>query len=208
MPRNPCAPVPASCSPQAGALLSPAPDPEVLRTVFDRSLSGMVLLRRGPAGVEAATVNPAAACRLGGTVEDLTGTGWADGLDPGGPGPAAGRRPRRCWPARTSAGRRRSPCRTVAGPCSASAPCSTAPGSRWCWPSSSTGPSTDTVSWVGHELRTPITSVLGYTELLREGVGGHLSHHQTELLDRVQGNARRLLDLVEDLVTPGPGRLP
>jgi hypothetical protein len=60
---------------------------------------------------------------------------------------------------------------------------------------------TDALASVGHELRTPITSMLGYTEVLREGVGGHLNHHQTELLDRLSGNGRRLLDLVEGLLT-------
>ena len=198
MPRNPCAPVPRS--PQTGTLLSPAPEPEVLGAVFDRSLTGMVLLRRGPTGIEAAAVNPAAACRLAGTAEDLTGTGWADGLGPGdrarlraaAEALLAGEDARRQEQVTLPYGRRALFCL-----------CSLldSSGQPMVLAQLVDRPEADTVSWVGHELRNPITNVLGYTELLREGVGGHLSHHQTELLDRVLGNGRRLLDLVESLVT-------
>lgn len=60
---------------------------------------------------------------------------------------------------------------------------------------------TDLVSSVSHELRTPITSVLGYSEMLRDGLGGTLSDEQRRLVDRVSRNGRRLLDLVENLLS-------
>ncbi len=59
----------------------------------------------------------------------------------------------------------------------------------------------DFVSTVSHELRTPITSIIGYTELLDDGEVGELTFSQQEIVDRVDRNGRRLLLLVEDLLT-------
>jgi PAS domain S-box-containing protein len=59
----------------------------------------------------------------------------------------------------------------------------------------------DFVATVSHELRTPITSIIGYTELLEDGLVGELSEAQHEVIDRVDRNGRRLLLLVEDLLT-------
>ncbi len=57
------------------------------------------------------------------------------------------------------------------------------------------------VSAVSHELRTPLTSIVGYTELLTDGVTGDLSHSHRELVERIDRNGTRLLNLVEDLLT-------
>lgn len=59
----------------------------------------------------------------------------------------------------------------------------------------------DFVSTVSHELRTPITSIIGYTEVLEDGMVGELSEAQLDIVDRVDRNGRRLLLLVEDLLT-------
>ncbi|HEU5098330.1 MAG TPA: ATP-binding protein [Roseiflexaceae bacterium] len=55
----------------------------------------------------------------------------------------------------------------------------------------------DTVS---HEFRTPITAVLGFTELHQEGVLGPITHEQQEGLEAIHRNAHRLLKLVDDLL--------
>ena len=60
---------------------------------------------------------------------------------------------------------------------------------------------TDFISTASHELRTPVTSIIGYTELLAEGDVGELSAPQRNLLDRVDRNGQRLLTLIEDLLT-------
>lgn len=60
---------------------------------------------------------------------------------------------------------------------------------------------TDFVSTVSHELRTPLTSIVGYTELLEEGAVGELAAEQRDLIGRVDRNGRRLLLLIEDLLT-------
>ncbi len=59
----------------------------------------------------------------------------------------------------------------------------------------------DFVSTVSHELRTPITSIIGYTEVLEDGMAGELTSAQLDIVDRVDRNGRRLLLLVEDLLT-------
>lgn len=59
----------------------------------------------------------------------------------------------------------------------------------------------DFVATVSHELRTPITNIIGYTEILDDGAAGELTGRQHDILGRVERNSRRLLQLVEDLLT-------
>jgi signal transduction histidine kinase len=60
---------------------------------------------------------------------------------------------------------------------------------------------TDFVSTVSHELRTPLTSIVGYLELLTEQEAGPLAPAQADMLSVVERNSRRLLALIEDLLT-------
>lgn len=57
------------------------------------------------------------------------------------------------------------------------------------------------VSSVSHELRTPLTSISGYLELLADGSYGDLTDAQLDALRRISDNARRLLALIDDLLT-------
>jgi signal transduction histidine kinase len=59
----------------------------------------------------------------------------------------------------------------------------------------------DFVSSVSHELRTPLASILGYLDVLLEGELGSMSADQSEFLKIVDENARRLLALINDLLT-------
>jgi len=59
----------------------------------------------------------------------------------------------------------------------------------------------DFVSSVSHELRTPLSSILGYLDVLTEGAAGELTGEQLEFLDIIDHNARRLLTLINDLLT-------
>jgi two-component system phosphate regulon sensor histidine kinase PhoR len=60
---------------------------------------------------------------------------------------------------------------------------------------------TDFLSTVSHEMRTPLTSISGYAELLAEGEGGPISDEQQRMLAVVERNAERLKSLIEDLLT-------
>ncbi len=56
------------------------------------------------------------------------------------------------------------------------------------------------VSTVSHELRTPLTSIIGYTELLADDLSENLTEVQCQLVERIDRNGERLLELVEDLL--------
>jgi signal transduction histidine kinase len=56
------------------------------------------------------------------------------------------------------------------------------------------------VTLVSHELRSPLTSITGYVELLLEGSGGASAEAQRESLGIVKRNADRLLQLIDDLL--------
>jgi PAS domain S-box-containing protein len=59
----------------------------------------------------------------------------------------------------------------------------------------------DFTSMVSHEIRTPITSIVGYTEMLQDGAAGPLSREQDRLLEAVRRNGLRLIELIDDLLT-------
>jgi signal transduction histidine kinase len=60
---------------------------------------------------------------------------------------------------------------------------------------------TDFMSTVSHELRTPLTSISGYLELLRDPETGVLTEAQERMLEVIARNARRLRELIEDILT-------
>ena len=59
------------------------------------------------------------------------------------------------------------------------------------------------VSSVSHELRTPITSIVGYLEMLLEGEFGDLERQQQVAVRRIDTNSKRLLSLIDELLTLG-----
>lgn len=52
---------------------------------------------------------------------------------------------------------------------------------------------------LAHELRSPIGAILGFEELLSEGILGELPPTTDDALARIRGSARQLLDLVAGL---------
>lgn len=58
---------------------------------------------------------------------------------------------------------------------------------------------TEFISFVTHELKNPMTSIRGYTDLLRMGQMGPLTDTQAQFLATIRANADRMARLVSDL---------
>jgi PAS domain S-box-containing protein len=58
----------------------------------------------------------------------------------------------------------------------------------------------EVVSTVSHEVRTPLTSITGYLELLSDGSAGPLTEQQASMLEVIGRNTARLQGLVDDLL--------
>jgi signal transduction histidine kinase len=53
---------------------------------------------------------------------------------------------------------------------------------------------------MSHELRTPMNAILGFTELLKDGIYGDLSSKTMEIIDKIQKNGQHLLDMINDVL--------
>jgi signal transduction histidine kinase len=53
---------------------------------------------------------------------------------------------------------------------------------------------------MSHELRTPLNAVLGYAELLADGIYGELGEKARGVLERIQSNGKHLLGLINDVL--------
>jgi signal transduction histidine kinase/HAMP domain-containing protein len=60
---------------------------------------------------------------------------------------------------------------------------------------------TSFIAAASHDVRTPLTSILGNLELIMDGEAGPVNPEQGRMLDAVQRNARRLQTLIEDMLT-------
>lgn len=57
----------------------------------------------------------------------------------------------------------------------------------------------DFISFVSHELKTPMTSIQGYTDLLAKGAVGEVNEAQAGFLATIRANVKRMDRLVSDL---------
>ena len=53
---------------------------------------------------------------------------------------------------------------------------------------------------MSHELRTPLNAVLGYAELIQDGIYGDVPAKMSDVLERIQQNGRHLLGLINDVL--------
>ena len=56
------------------------------------------------------------------------------------------------------------------------------------------------VANMSHELRTPLNAVLGYSELLADGLYGSIPQKGLDVLERIQANGKHLLGLINDVL--------
>jgi signal transduction histidine kinase len=56
------------------------------------------------------------------------------------------------------------------------------------------------VANMSHELRTPLAAMLGYAELLKEGIYGALPDKSTPIVTRIQSNGKHLLGLINTVL--------
>lgn len=52
-----------------------------------------------------------------------------------------------------------------------------------------------------HDLRSPLSAIGGYAELIEMGIGGAVSAQQHEYLDRIRAAQQHLLALINDLLS-------
>jgi signal transduction histidine kinase len=53
---------------------------------------------------------------------------------------------------------------------------------------------------MSHELRTPMNAILGFTEMMRDGLYGEIPPEVEEPLTDIQANGRHLLNLINDVL--------
>ena len=54
---------------------------------------------------------------------------------------------------------------------------------------------------ISHELRTPLNGIIGYLEILSEGIGGPLTAAQQRQIHRIRAGAFRLKEMIEEILT-------
>ena len=59
---------------------------------------------------------------------------------------------------------------------------------------------TEFIDFVSHELKQPMTSMKGYTDLLKKGIAGPLTDQQAQFLGVIRSNVQRMDRLVQDLL--------
>jgi len=64
---------------------------------------------------------------------------------------------------------------------------------------------TQFLSNISHDLRTPLTAIITYGEILRDGILGELTPRQKESLSGIIGGGRQLLDMIGEILTYARG---
>ena len=59
----------------------------------------------------------------------------------------------------------------------------------------------DFLARMSHELRTPLAAIIGYGELLADGITGPVNEEQTRQLTRIRWSANHLLSIIDEILT-------
>ena len=57
---------------------------------------------------------------------------------------------------------------------------------------------------IGHDIRTPLSAILGYGELLEQNIYGPLNDKQHGVISKIIDSAEQLLDFLNNLKKSGP----
>ncbi len=58
----------------------------------------------------------------------------------------------------------------------------------------------DFIAVVSHELKTPVSAMMGFATLIEDGIAGDITHEQQEYLYKIQMQGERLIRLINDLL--------
>lgn len=58
----------------------------------------------------------------------------------------------------------------------------------------------DFLAMMSHELRTPLNSIIGYSRMIENGMGGLLTDKQTQYISIVNASGQHLLEIINDLL--------
>ncbi len=58
----------------------------------------------------------------------------------------------------------------------------------------------DFLSITSHELKTPLISIIGYNDLLLDGVAGSLNEEQVDALKKIDKNSKKLLEIINSIL--------
>jgi signal transduction histidine kinase len=78
------------------------------------------------------------------------------------------------------------------------------PETSTAWPARLARVGDDYAASVSHELRTPIAIILGYLEFLQSQDAGPLTDPQRAMLEKVEHNTNRVLDMVQSMLRQYP----
>jgi len=59
---------------------------------------------------------------------------------------------------------------------------------------------TEFIANMSHEIRTPLNAIIGFSEVLRDGILGPLNKEQNEYMDDIVRNGRQLLELILNIL--------
>lgn len=59
----------------------------------------------------------------------------------------------------------------------------------------------DFLARMSHELRTPLAAIIGYGELLADGITGPVNEEQKKQLNRIRSSANHLLSIIDEILT-------
>jgi signal transduction histidine kinase len=56
------------------------------------------------------------------------------------------------------------------------------------------------INTMSHELRTPLNAILGFSGIMLEGMGGEIDDEARHMLERIDSNSNRLLNLINEIL--------